>query len=52
MNLHQLDKYLEHRLFVDVNDPRYSYIMKDMQEKNENFKKMLQEDSMNPLFAI
>lgn len=52
MNLHQLDKYINQRLFIDVNDPRYSYILKDMQDKNENFKKLLEEDAMNPLFNI
>lgn len=47
-----MDKYINQRLFIDVNDPRYSYILKDMQDKNENFKKLLEEDAMNPLFNI
>jgi len=52
MNLHQLDKYIHNRLFIDVNDPRFDYIMKDMRDKNENLKKLLEVDAMNPLFDI
>lgn len=37
MSMHQLDKYLENRLFIDVNDPWFNYVMQDMKDKNENF---------------
>ena len=44
MNMHQLDKYVHNRLFIDVNDPSFDYIMKDMRDKNEYLKKLLEEE--------
>ena len=49
MSLEEWDKYVKNRLFIDVNDPRYDYILHDMKAKNENLRQLLEEDSKNPL---
>lgn len=49
MSFSQWDKFIHDRLFIDVNDPKATYLVQDMKDKNENLIKLMEEDAKNPL---
>ena len=52
MSFPQRDKYLQQKLFIDVNDPRHDYLLMDMKEKNQHLRALLEADVKNPLHDV
>ena len=46
------DKIIEKSKIIDVNDPRYNWIIKNYKENNKNLQDLIQKDSLIPLHDL
>lgn len=51
-DLETKEKQIKQSKLIDLNDPRYQWIVKNHKENNEHLQKLIEKDSLNPLHDL